>query len=403
MMKVLLIDVNYKNSSTGKIVHQIKNYLTKSNDVVPYVAYGRGVNIKEKNVYKFSLDTETKVHALLTRVFGLTGHFSPLSTLNLIRYMKRIKPDVIHIHEIHGYFVNWMRIVKYAIKNNVRVVWTFHCDFMITGRCGVSNECIRWKIGCGNCPDLKRYPRTLMFDFSRLMYNQKKNNLIKINDLCITTPSKWLSDKVSETYLKHKRIEVVPNAVDTEVFKPRRDRYIEFPIDINKKRVLLFVAPNPFSEQKGGKYALTLAKDLAQYNAYVIIIGADINSPSFKDNYAILPKITDQEVLANYYTLAELTLTLSKTETFSLVTAESLACGTPIIGFDSLGPSEIALKGMGLFVKYGDYEGLKSVIIESLSTKNPFLQKDLLVNHITKNFSIQAMVNNYVKLYRGGI
>ena len=84
MMKVLLIDVNYKNSSTGKIVHQIKNYLTKSNDVVPYVAYGRGVNIKEKNVYKFSLDTETKVHALLTRVSGMTGHFSPFSTNNLV-------------------------------------------------------------------------------------------------------------------------------------------------------------------------------------------------------------------------------------------------------------------------------------------------------------------------------
>ena len=400
-MIILLIDVNYKNSSTGKIVHQLKNYLTKTNDIVPYVAYGRGINIKEKNVYKFSIDTETKVHALLTRISGLTGFFSPLSTLNLIRYMRRIKPDVIHIHEIHGYFVNWMRIVKYAIKHNVRVVWTFHCDFMITGRCGVSNECTRWKKGCGKCPDLKKYPRSLMLDFSRLMYNQKKNNLIKIKDLCITTPSKWLSDKVSETYLKHKRIEVVPNGIDTEVFKPRRDRDLDFPFDITKKRVLLFVAPNPFSEQKGGKYALTLAKDLTHYNTYVIIIGDDIKSPLFKDSYAILPKIMDQEMLANYYSLAEFTLILSKTETFSLVTAESLACGTPVIGFDSLGPSEIALKGMGLFVKYGDYEGLKSNIIESLTKKKRFLSNDLLVTHIIKNYSIQAMVNNYVKLYRG--
>lgn len=396
-MRILLLDVNYKHSSTGKIVYTLKEELEKKHDV--YVLYGRGSKSEDKNVIKFSFDWETRIHALLTRITGLTGYFSYFSTRKLLREVKKIRPDVIHIHEVHGYFMNWVTLVKYAIKRKIKIIWTFHADFMLTGRCGMSNDCERWKIGCGKCPNLKSYPKTLFFDFSKQMLKQKQNYLLRIKELTITAPSIWLKDKIKNSYLSGKRIEVVSNGVDTTIFKPRYVDRNELFGNINYSKMLLLVAPNPFTEQKGGKYALKLASDLKNKDTFVVIVGTNATELTVKDNLVLLPKITDQVFLSKIYSTADFTLILSKKETFSLVTAESLSCGTPVIGFDAGGPTEIAINNFGRFIVHGDYEKLKELVYDSIEGNITYGSKDLLRNHIINNYSLKAMVKKYENLY----
>lgn len=397
-MRILLLDVNYKLSSTGKIVYILKEELEKKHDV--YVLYGRGSKSKEKNVTKFSYNWETSIHALLTRITGLTGYFSYFSTRRLLRKVKKIRPDVIHIHEVHGYFMNWVTLVKYAIKRNIKIIWTFHADFMLTGRCGMSNDCERWKIGCGKCPNLKTYPKTLFFDFSKQMLKQKQYYLPRIKELTITAPTTWLKDKIKESYLREKRVEVVSNGVDTTIFKPRHVDRNELFGNINYSKMLLLVAPNPFTEQKGGKYALKLASDLKDKDTFVVIVGTNVSEITAKDNLILLPKITDQVLLSKFYSAADFTLMLSKKETFSLVTAESLSCGTPVIGFDAGGPTEIAINNFGQFTVYGEYEKLKKLVCDSIEGKILYGDIDSLRNHIIDNYSKKSMVEKYELLYK---
>lgn len=399
-MKIAIIDVNYGFTSTGNIVRQLKNASIKY-DTDVHAFYGRGVYIKEHNLYKYGIDIETKFHAFMTRITGLTGYFSFFSTINLLRRLKKFKPDLIHIHEIHGYHVNWVSLIKFINKNNIKVVWTFHCDFMITGRCGMSNDCERWKSGCGKCPNLKTYPKTIVIDFSRFMALQKKTYLSKINNLIICTPSLWLKNKVKQSYLSNKQVLVVPNGIDTNVFSDSYDATFNS-FDLQEKLTyMIFVAPNPLSEQKGGIFALRLAEELQTKGIFLVIVGSDIKKVSIEKNIINIPKVYDKKKLAKLYADAFLTVVTSKKETFSLVTAESLACGTPVIGFNSGGPEEIAIDNMGYFVRYGDYISLKKHIINMIDNNFKMATESTMRNHIIKNYSQDAMIEKYYNIYKG--
>ena len=186
-MKVLLIDVNCKYSSTGKIVYDLFRKL-KVEGHEAAVCYGRGEVIREEGIYKFGLDWETRIHAGLARITGLNGYFSPISTKRLIRFIEKFQPDVIHIHELHAYFVNLKPLINYIKLKKIKVVWTFHCEYMYTGKCGHAYECLNFQKGCGDCPAVKDYPKSLFFDKTRKMLKDKKELLGDL-DFTIVTPS----------------------------------------------------------------------------------------------------------------------------------------------------------------------------------------------------------------------
>ena len=156
-MRVLLIDVNCKYSSTGQIVYDLFRRLNEDGHDAA-VCYGRGELIKETGIYKFGIDWETRIHAALARITGLNGYYSFFSTLRLIKFIEKYKPDVIHIHELHAYFVNIKMLVEYIKKKKIKIVWTFHCEYMYTGKCGHAHDCLRFLEGCGNCPLVRDYP-----------------------------------------------------------------------------------------------------------------------------------------------------------------------------------------------------------------------------------------------------
>ena len=388
--RILLIDVNCKNSSTGKIVYDLYRKIIADGRKAA-ICYGRGEKIFEDNIYKFGLDWETYLHAGLSRITGYNGCFSALSTLRLIKYLKKFKPDIIHIHELHAYFVNIKPILNYIKKNNIPVVWTFHCEYMYTGKCGHAEECVNFMYNCGNCPKIREYPKSLLFDKTSQMLSEKKN-LLKDLDFQIITPSKWLADRVKLSYLKDKDIRVVHNGVDTDIFYPRNEIDVKRKYNIDKNAIMIIAVGNDIlSDNKGGKYLLELSSSGEFENVDFVLVGvrkSDINelrhkynshdkdsqliieSKSSRTKVHLIPLINNQIELACIYSAADLLLLTSKKETYSLPCAEALCCGTKVVGFECGAPETIFGGKYAKFVTYGDLEALKKEIKTSIDINN---------------------------------
>lgn len=399
-MKVLLIDVNCKYSSTGKIVYDLYSELNKNGHTAA-ICYGRGPLVEETNIYKFSSDIETYIHAFMTRMTGLTGVFSPTSTRRLLKYIKEFKPDVVHIHELHGYFVNIAPVMKYLKKNKIKTVWTFHCEFMYTGKCGHAHACDKWRTECGNCPLLHEYPKSLFFDFTKYMFNRKKELFSDFENLTIVTPSNWLADRVRISFLKGKDIRVIHNGIDIEnVFHSRNSDLLKEKHNLTNEKIILAVAPNLMSEDKGGKWILEIANRLRTENIKFILIGIDDLTKNFSDNIIALGRTENQTELAEYYSMADIFVICSKRENFPTTCLEAIACGTPIVGFDAGGTKETAPEGYGCFVEYGDIESISKEIRLILKGDSVLSSKNECAKYGKEKYSKQSMYSTYFKLYQ---
>lgn len=398
-MKILLIDVNYKHSSTGKIVYDLSESL-KSDGYTSKVLYGRGDNINDESAYRVAPSSEVFFHAAMTRITGLVGNYSFLATKNVIEEIKKFKPDVVHLHELHGYYINIESIVNYLSDYNIPVVWTFHCEFMYTGKCGHAYECEQWKTECRKCPQLKEYPASLYLDFTNYMFNKKKQYMQNLEQLYIVTPSQWLANRVKESFLKNKFITVIPNGIETsDIFYPRDYKHLVLKHSLKDKKVILAIAPDIMDERKGGKWVLEIAKRFTDDYCF-IMIGVEDDLINVPNNVITIKRTNNQHELAEYYSVADLLLLTSVKETFSLVTAESLACGTPVVGFDSGAPKEVAPKGYGRFVDYGDIDSLSNIIIDFYSKKLNLHDSNECRRFAVSNYSKDKMYLNYLNLYK---
>lgn len=271
--RVLLIDVNCKFSSTGKIVYNLFKGL-KEDGREAAICYGRGDEIHEEGIYKFGLDWETNIHAGLARITGYNGCFSPLSTKRLIAYIEKFQPDVIHIHELHAYFVNIKPLLEYIKKKKIKVVWTFHCEYMYTGKCGHAYSCTNFMHGCGKCPAVHEYPKSLFIDSTKQMFTMKRKAMNGL-DVEIVVPSEWLAKRVKMSFLQNVKTSIIHNGIDTNIFKEQNTKSVRNELNIpSENQVVLAVAPDIMSESKGGKWVLKLAKAMKDKPFTFILIGA---------------------------------------------------------------------------------------------------------------------------------
>ncbi len=398
-MKILLVDVNYKNSSTGKIVYDLAEQLeVDGHDSL--VCFGRGKKVTSVKAIRIAPVLEVYFHVLMTRISGLTGFFSYLATKRLIKQIEKFKPDVVHLHELHGYYLNINTVVEFLKINSIPVVWTFHCEFMYTGKCGQAYTCEKWKTHCHECPQVKEYPSSVYFDFTELMFNQKKEMFKDFGRLEIVTPSNWLANRVKQSFLKTKSVNVIYNGIDTKnIFFPRNSTELIERYNLKNKKIILSVAPNIMGERKGGRWILELSKLFSDEYIFILIGVKDLMD-SYPSNVIALARTDDQQELAEFYSAADLFLLTSEKETFSLVTAESLACGTPVVGFDSGAPSEVAPEGFGSFVPYGDITKL-SQLITGFFDGNYYLNNALTCRDFAvKNYSNLEMYRNHSDLYK---
>lgn len=364
--RILLIDVACKFSSTGKIVYDLFHYLKKEGREAA-ICYGRGELIKEDGIFKFGLDWETRIHAGLARLTGYNGCFSPFSTKRLIRYIENFKPDVIHIHELHAYFVNIKPLINYIKKRNIKVVSTFHCEYMYTGKCGYAYTCDKYRRICGKCPAVHEYPKSLFFDKTKQMFLMKKR-LFEDLDMRIVTPSQWLADRVKTSFLKDKPIRVIHNGIDTDIFHPVDTSKLREELGLSpKNKVVISVAPNIMEPRKGGQWILKLAEMEKNPDTRFILVGNSSEKIEKYKNIIDIGVIKNQTVLANYYSLANVFVLCSEKETFSMTCAEALCCGTPVVGFKCGAPETVFTEPYAKFVEYGDIEQLREILSAMLN------------------------------------
>lgn len=401
-LKILQVNCVYKRGSTGKIVFDIHQGL-KENGIESIVCYGRGHKINEPGVYKTSYEILAKYNALRSRITGLQYNGCFIATHKLIRVIKREKPDIVHLHCINGYFVNIYRLFKFLKQNKIKTVLTLHAEFMYTGSCGHAFECNKWLTGCGKCPNLWYATRSYFFDRTHTAWKKMKEAFDGFENMIIASVSKWVEDRAKlSPIMQGHQFRVIGNGIDTKnVFYPRDFQHLLEKHKITNEKIILHVTASFNLREdniKGSHYIVKLAERLKGENMKIIVIGSRDISLKLPENIINVGQVHDQHELAAYYSMADLTLITSKRETFSMICAESLACGTPVVGFKAGAPEMISLSEYSEFVEYGNIDKLKEVIKKWIN-KKPFLEQS--ITRTAKNiYSKEKMYNNYISVYK---
>jgi glycosyltransferase involved in cell wall biosynthesis len=327
------------------------------------------------------------------------GHY--LSTTKLIQIIKKEKPDIVHLQCINSSFVNIYRLITYLKNHQIKPILTLHAEFMYTANCGSAFDCNKWETGCGHCPRLKQETRSLFFDATAYSWRRMKRAFDGFKEnLVIASVSPWLMQRAKlSPILADKKHVVVMNGLDTEVFHHYSINHLRAELGIrNDEKVIFHATPN-FTDNpkhiKGGRFVIELAKRMP--HVHFVVAGPIYGeSPKVPSNVLLLGTVTDSNRLAMLYSMADMTLLTSKKETFSMVCAESLSCGTPVVGFQAGAPEQISLPDYSCFVEYGNIDSLQHATEKFLTQS--FNHKEV-EEKARERYSKEVMAQNYIKLY----
>lgn len=397
-MKVLQVNCVYRKGSTGKIVYDLHRQLVDEG-IASVVCYGRGEKVREPDVYKTCPEVLAKWNNLLSRFTGMMYGGCYISTRQLISRIKKEKPDIVHLQCINGYFVNIYRLISWLKKHHIRTVLTLHAEFMHTGNCGYALDCNKWESGCGGCPRVRTEMKSLLFDRTHHAWEKMRRAFDGFSELKITSVSPWLMKRAEcSPILKAHTHMTILNGIDVNVFHPSDPQQLRQKYGLEGKRIVFHVTA-AFSTAtghiKGGRFVLELAERMKNENVVFLVAAGNCDSGvTFPDNVIFLGNISDQKLLAQYYSLADVTLLTSKRETFSMPVAESLCCGTPVVGFEAGAPEQIALPQYSRFVSYGDTAALKAAVEEAFSMK-----KSEISAAAAKKYAKDVAAKKYMELY----
>lgn len=399
MRKIVFINCT-DIGSTGKIIQCIAQYTAEKGIenllFVPRVS--APATSETMRVYAVSSKNRQRIIYRLSKVNGNRYGFSYYSTRKLIRMLRKEKPDLVHVHCANGNFLNLYRLFAFLGSNEICTVITNHAEFYYTGNCDHAFYCDRWKSGCGSCPS-----KFSLIDGTAHWWKQMKKSIQSIRYLTVTSVSGWVySRSMQSPIMEGIRQVVVENAVNTEVFK----RYLEnditerYPAFRTEKKILFHVTAFFYgnSEKKGSKYVLQLARRLKPLNVTVIVAGSYALGMEVPENVILLGRVEDQADLAKMYAIASLSLITSERETFSMPVAESLCCGTPIVGFRAGGPESIALSEYTEFVEFGDTPTLEQTVMRWIDFKTEETAQRISQEAL-KKYSEKRMAMEYTTIY----
>lgn len=331
-MKVLMINSVCGIRSTGRICTDLAEVLEQNGHECK-IAYGRETVPEKYQKYavRIGSDFDVKFHALQSRIFDNTGFGSKKVTERFIEWVREYNPDVIHLHNLHGYYINIEVLFNYLAEADKPVVWTLHDCWSFTGHCSHFSyvNCDKWKKGCDNCIQKKCYPTSCILDRSCKNWLNKKDLFTKVKKMTLVTPSKWLAGLVKESYMGKYPVEVIPNGIDLNVFKPSPSDFRE-KFGLVCKKIILGVA-SAWNHKKGLDDFIALSKELNDDYKIVLVGLTDKQKKSIPDNILVITRTNDVKTLAEIYTAADVFLNPSREETMGLTTVEAMACGTPVV------------------------------------------------------------------------
>ncbi|CEO09855.1 group 1 glycosyl transferase [[Clostridium] sordellii] len=394
-MKVLQINSVCGIGSTGRIATDLYKVLEEQNHECK-IAYGRGSAPQNIDSIKIGSTIDNYFHVFKTRVFDKHGFGSVNATKKFIEEIKDYDPDIIHLHNIHGYYLNIEVLFKYLKEADKPVIWTLHDCWPFTGHCSYFEyvECEKWKSSCENCVQKKEYPTSKLLDGSKLNYAKKKELFTSVKNMTIVTPSKWLSKIVKESFLGKYPIEVINNGIDLDVFKPTDSNFRD-KNNLNNKFIVLGVA-NIWVEKKGLKYLTELEKNLNDDYKFVIVGVDEKKKNELSKNIIAITRTNNVKELAEIYTAADVFVNPTLEDNFPTTNLEALACGTPVLTFETGGSVECVDEKCGAIVPKKELENLKQQIIKI--KENNFDSADCIKK--SKKYDKRKRYDDYIRIYR---
>ncbi len=396
-MKILQINCVYGKGSTGKITRDIhKGLLERGYE--SFVVYGRGVRSNDENVVRVGGELYGKFNNLISRFTGVMYGGCHISTLSIIRKIKKEKPDIVHLQCINGYFCNIFKLINYLKKSKIPTVLTLHAEFMYTANCGYAGDCDKWIDGCHKCPKLRKETHSLLLDRTSYSWKKMHKAYLDWDNLTVVGCSEWICSRAAKSgSFKNKKIICLHNGIDnSSVFYPRKDAKEKICNEYNIKtsdKVILFVAPG-FSLLKGFDFVDDLAR-MCEDMPYKFMLVGDAFEAS-RENIISVGKVFDQNCLAELYSAADVLVICSRSENYPTVCVEATSCGTPVVGFDVGGIKETIPEGMGGTVEFGNVELMKKKLDEVLRLKIT----SETINKARKKHSKERMVDQYIEIYK---
>lgn len=421
-MKVLLINTVCGRGSTGRIATDIWHKLQENGDECR-IAYGVGAakRIPEDNTMQVGDRRDYYVHNVLSRFLDCEGLWSRGATQRLIREIKAYDPDVIHLHNLHGHYLQYQELFEYLKKADKKVVWTLHDCWPFTGHCTYFSaaKCDQWKKGCRQCSQMRQYPQCYLPGQVKKNFALKKAAFTGVKDMQIITPSQWLADLVKQSFLQEYPVRVIHNGIDLNVFKPSESDF-RMKYGLQGMTLALGVASD-WGPRKGLDDFLALIGKLDNSHAVVMVglvneqisvLGTKL--PGYEPDDAssgqavvfkagenacgagkviLIPRTDSVEELAQIYSAADVFVNTTYEDNFPTVNLEALACGTPVITYRTGGSVEAVTEDTGMVVPQGDIDALAAAIPAAKALRRDLIARDAL------RFDAQARYGDYVALF----
>lgn len=397
-MNVLQINAVYKTASTGRTCYELESALIARGDTC-ITAFGEG-NVDGPNSFRIGNDVGQKLHAFLSRALGLQGYFSSSATRKLIKFIKKYNPDIVHLRNLHANYINIPMILKYLGRHDIATVVTLHDCFLMTGKCThyINNNCYKWQTGCGNCPRVKNDNKSWFFDRTSKMWADKKKYFGAIHRLAVVGVSDWITNEAKKSFLQDaKIIKRIYNWIDLSKFYPRDDNMrSNYGIEKNKFIVLLISAgwsktSSKFSDMKK-------LMELCGDDICFAVAGSGLDDAVLPANVVKVGYIDGTDELAKLYSMADVYVHLSRADTFGKVIAEAMACGTPVIVYNTTALPEVIGDNCGEVAELGAVNIYNKLCRIKHNGKAYYTSN--CVNRARALFSAEKNILDYIGLYK---
>ncbi|CAH1211455.1 D-inositol-3-phosphate glycosyltransferase [Paenibacillus allorhizoplanae] len=400
-MRVLQINSVCGVGSTGRIATDIHQMVIEQGDE-SYIAYGRGLPKNCGTATRIGTRYDNFVHVALTRIQDKHGFGSRNVTENFINWVKELDPDIIHLHNIHGYYINVELLFDYLKEANKPVVWTLHDCWAFTGHCAYFDfvSCNKWESGCFDCPEKKSYPTSFYIDNSKDNFLKKKNIFTGVKNLTVVTPSKWLAETAKKSFLSEYTITVINNGIDLDIFKPVsndfRTRY-----NLKDKFIILGIA-SIWDRRKGLEHFMEISKKISLDEVIVLVGLSKKQIKGLPNNILSISKTNNAKELAEIYSASDIFVNPTMEDNFPSTNLEAMACGLPVVTFNTGGSAECVDEECGISVSRGDInELLNAIKVIKEKTKASYTQK--CQEKARRFYNKDIKFNEYINIYRNSI
>jgi len=395
---LLQINVVVNSGSTGRIAEEI-GQTAMADGWKSVIAYGRNERHSRSELIKIGSNWDMRMHGLQTRLFDRHGLASKSATKKLVRQIEKINPDIIQLHNVHGYYLNIEILFRFLKMAKIPVVWTLHDCWPITGHCVYFDYvgCENWKTECSQCPQKTTYPASYFNDRSKKNFNLKKELFLSLPNLTLVPVSNWLANILKESFMKNTLVKVIHNGINTDIFRPASNQKIRAKYKLNGKFIILGVA-NVWSSRKGLNDFIELSKKL-NTNYQIIIVGLTKKQIKIIPDHIIgFEKTENVQQLAELYTASDVFLNPTYEDNFPTTNLESMACGTPVISYKTGGSPEAINEQTGVVVEKGNLNGLASAI-EHIKEKGKLFYSEACVKRVNQFYKKEDRYQEYLDLY----